>query len=53
MHMRHAAGVASPREGAMSEGDLRLAAVEQNRPELSNLFAMRNRVSRNEADACR
>ena len=49
--MRLAARVRSPRERSVCERDLQLAALEQDRPELRDLLALRDRVGGDEADA--
>ena len=50
VHVRLAARVGAPGEGAVGEGDLETAAVKQKRPELRHLLALRDRVGRDEAD---
>ena len=53
MHMRLAARVRAPGEGAVREGDFQPRAVEQDRPELRHLFALGDRVGCDEADTSR
>ena len=44
MDMCFASGVRTPRESAVREGYFKPAAIEQDRPELRNLLALRDRV---------
>ena len=53
VNVRHAACVRSPRKGAMREGDVQLAAVQQDRPKLRNLFALGDGIGRHKADSRR
>ena len=50
VHMRLAARVRAPGEGAVRERDLQPAALGQDRPELGDLLALGDRVGGNEAD---
>src|SRR3546814_4632172 len=52
MDMRLAARVGTPCKGAVREGNFQPASVEEGRPELRHLLALRDRVGRDEADAC-
>lgn len=51
MDVRCAARFAAPTEGAMGEGDFEMEAIEQDRPELRHLFALADRIGRDEGDA--
>ena len=51
VHVRLAARVRAPGEGAVGEVDLQAAAVEQHRPELRHLLALRDGIGGHEADA--
>ena len=53
VHVRLAPRVRAPGEGAVGEVDLQAAAVEQHRPELRHLLALRDGVGGHEADPCR
>jgi len=50
MHMGFAARVRAPGKSAVGEGDFQPAAVKQDWPELRDLFSLRDRVCRDEAD---
>ena len=50
VHVRLAARVRAPGEGAVGEVDLQTAAVEQHRPELRHLLPLRDGVGGYEAD---
>src|ERR1017187_3968159 len=48
----HATSIAAPSKCAVSEADFKAVPIEQNRPELCNLFTLRDRIGSNEADSC-
>ena len=50
MHMRFAARLGTPLKCAVRERDLQIAAVVQDRPQLRDLLALRNRVRGDERD---
>ncbi len=49
MNVRHPSGVAPPGESTVSEADFKPVAVKENRPELRDLLALRDRVSGDES----
>ena len=51
MDMRLPSRLAAPAECAVREGDFEPVAVEQDRPQLCDLFALRDRVGRDERNA--
>ena len=51
MHMRLAARVGAPSEGAVGKGDLQPEAVKDLRPKQGHLFALGDRIGRDKGDA--
>ena len=50
MDVGFAAGVAASGEGAMSKGNFQAGAIEENRPELSDLFTLRDGIRRDKTN---
>lgn len=51
LHMGDPARLGAPGEGAVGEADVELVAVEEGRPELGDLFTLRDGVGGDEGDA--
>src|ERR1035438_5143737 len=52
MNVCHATSIAAPSKCAVSEADFEAVPIEQNRPELRNLFTLRDRIGSDKADSC-
>src|ERR1035441_7312363 len=52
MNVRHATSIAAPSECAVSEADFEAVLIQENRPELRNLFTLRDRIGSDKADSC-
>src|ERR1035438_3191486 len=52
VNVRHAASIAAPGERPVGETDFEAIPIEENRPELSNLFTLRDRIGSDKADFC-